>query len=146
MRSEPETLVIRARLAELERVGAWTEALAERLGLPPSTSFAIQLCFEEAISNTIRHGLADRAAGDAAEEVIHLAVERRDRQVLVTIEDGGIPFDPREAASPAVPSGLDDATIGGQGIHLMKQFAQHLDYERRDGMNRLTLRFDLTAA
>mgnify|MGYP001407212206 CR=1 FL=1 len=145
MRSEPETLVIQARLSELERVGAWTEALAGQLGLPASTSFAIQLCFEEAISNTIRHGMAD-GAGNAGEGDIRLSVDRRGGCVLVTIEDGGIPFDPRKAPAPAIPSGLEDATIGGQGINLMKQFAQHMDYERRDGMNRLTLRFDLPAA
>jgi serine/threonine-protein kinase RsbW len=144
MRSGPETLVIKARLSELERVGAWTETLAGRLGLAPSTSFAIQLCFEEAISNAIRHGMADHA-GNASEGDIHLSVDRRDDHVLVTIEDGGIPFDPREAVSPAIPAGLEDATIGGQGIHLMKQFAQHMDYERRAGMNRLTLCFDLPA-
>lgn len=143
MRSEPETLVVQARLSELERVGAWTDELGRRLGLLPGASFAIQLCLEEAISNTIRHGLAGRVAG---EEDIHLMVDRRDGHVLVTIEDSGIPFDPREAAPPATPAGLDDAMIGGQGIHLMKQFAQRMEYERRDGMNRLTLRFDLTAA
>ena len=142
---EPETLVVQARLSEIERVGEWTEALAGRLDLPPSTSFAIQLCFEEAISNAIRHGLADGAADEAKDADIHLALDRRDGCVMITIADSGIPFDPRGAAPPAVPSGLDDAVIGGQGINLMKKFAQHMDYERRDGMNRLTLRFDLPA-
>jgi serine/threonine-protein kinase RsbW len=36
---------------------------------------------------------------------------------------------------------LDDAKIGDYGIHLMRSFASGMHYERREGRNRLTLRF-----
>jgi anti-sigma regulatory factor (Ser/Thr protein kinase) len=34
-----------------------------------------------------------------------------------------------------------EAKIGDLGIHLMRSFASGMHYERRDGCNRLTLRF-----
>jgi anti-sigma regulatory factor (Ser/Thr protein kinase) len=36
---------------------------------------------------------------------------------------------------------LEEAKVGDLGIHLMHSFASDMHYERRDGRNRLTLRF-----
>jgi anti-sigma regulatory factor (Ser/Thr protein kinase) len=36
---------------------------------------------------------------------------------------------------------LAQVRIGNLGIHLMRSFASSMQYERRDGRNRLTLRF-----
>ena len=36
---------------------------------------------------------------------------------------------------------LEEAKVGDLGIHLMRSFASGMDYERRDGRNRLTFRF-----
>jgi hypothetical protein len=36
---------------------------------------------------------------------------------------------------------LAEANVGDLGIHLVRSFASSMDYERRDGRNRLTLRF-----
>ena len=38
-------------------------------------------------------------------------------------------------------SSLEEAKIGDVGIHLIRSFASGMDYERREGCNRLTLRF-----
>jgi serine/threonine-protein kinase RsbW len=140
--SGAEEMVIQAELGELVRVGNWIEALALSLSLPAATVYAIQLCFEEAVSNIVRHGQIVPTDGHAH---VRLGVERRSGAVIVTIEDHGIPFDPRMAAVPAKPSRLEDMAIGGQGIHLMRKFAQHMDYERAVDVNRLTLRFDVPA-
>jgi len=142
----PETLVVQAEMAELARVGDWAEALAERLELPQSTSFAIHLCFEEAVSNIIRHGFVGCQGEAVLNKDVRLAVERGDDAVTVTIEDHGVGFNPLGVAIPAAPTTISEAAIGGLGVHLMRQFAQYLAYERQDGMNRLTLRFDLARA
>ena len=39
------------------------------------------------------------------------------------------------------PTSLQEARVGDLGIHLMRSFADGMHYERRDGRNRLTLRF-----
>jgi hypothetical protein len=36
---------------------------------------------------------------------------------------------------------LEEAKIGNVGVHLMRNFASGMQYERRNGRNRLTLRF-----
>lgn len=139
----PETLVVQAEMAELARVGAWTDAVAERMELPPSVLFAIHLCFEEAVSNIVRYGFQDSRHATGHDRNVNLALAREADAVTVTIEDHGVAFDPREVASPAPATTLEEAVVGGLGIHLMRQFAQDVAYQRLDGINRLTLRFDL---
>jgi anti-sigma regulatory factor (Ser/Thr protein kinase) len=136
-----ETLVVQAEMAELERVRVWADAIGERLGLPQSTLFAIHLCFEEAVSNIVRHGFVPHPGEAPPNKDVRLALAREDGAVTATIEDHGVAFDPLGVTDPAGPATLDEATVGGLGISLMRQFAQHLAYERRDGINRLTLRF-----
>jgi anti-sigma regulatory factor (Ser/Thr protein kinase) len=138
-----QVLVIQAALAELGRVSAWATELSARLALPAATSYAVQLCLEEAVSNIVRHGFPGRA--DMDQQTIELALQRSGACAILTIQDGATPFDPTTVPSPARPRTLDDVTLGGQGIHLMRQFSQGMQYERLGERNCLTLRFDLTA-
>jgi serine/threonine-protein kinase RsbW len=133
-----ETLVVPAELSELPRVSDWASDVAGRLALSESTLFAIHLCFEEAISNIVRHGRADGAGGSRD---VRLALRREAGAVTATIEDQGVAFDPREVAAPVVPTSIEEAPMGGLGIHLMRRFTRELAYQRVDGTNRLTLRF-----
>ncbi len=138
---EVETLVVRAEMAELARVADWAEGLAAEMALPPATAFAIQLCLEEAVTNVVRHGFANRQPGRSDD--IRLTLERREDAVVVEVRDSGLAFDPRLVPAPVHAATVDEAVVGGQGVHLMRKFSQHMGYERRDGMNRLTFRFDL---
>jgi len=141
-----ETLVVRAEISELARVYDWADALGRRLALPRSTWFAIRLCIEEALSNIIRHGFAGVQDAVPPNKDVRLALEPVDQAIIMTIEDHGIAFDPLGVAAPAVPTPITGAPTGGWGIHLMRQFAQRLAYERRDGVNRLTVCFPNPAA
>jgi anti-sigma regulatory factor (Ser/Thr protein kinase) len=129
----PETLDIAADLAGLARASAWAEAWAEQHALPGPLRFGLSLCLEEAISNIMLHG----AAG-----TVRLGLAATPLAVTLTIADDGPAFDPLGHATPAAPASVEAAEIGGMGIHLMRKFAQELDYARVDRANRLTLRFD----
>jgi anti-sigma regulatory factor (Ser/Thr protein kinase) len=134
-----DTLVMRAELSELARAAVWAKALADKYSLSASTSYALQLCLEEAVSNIVRHGFA----GQQPDEEIRLSFIAASDAVFLTIEDDAMAFDPIQVASPAMPTPLSEMRIGGLGIHLMRQFADELSYERRNGCNRLTLRFKI---
>jgi anti-sigma regulatory factor (Ser/Thr protein kinase) len=136
----PETLVVQAKAPELTRVWDWANALGDRLELSQSTLFAVHLCLEEAVTNIVQYAFtSDPEAGQKKD--VRLTFERVDDTIIFTIEDYGSAFDPLAVATPAMPTTISEASIGGRGIHLMRQFTQRLAYERRDGMNRLTLRF-----
>jgi anti-sigma regulatory factor (Ser/Thr protein kinase) len=133
-------LVLRNDVAELERLAGWIEGFTGR-GTSPDVSFAVQLCLEEAVANIIMYG---GAKDDAI--VIAVELERNCGTLVARIEDNGQQFDPTRAPPPAPAVSLEQAKVGDVGIHLMRSFANGMDYERRDGRNRLTLRFVEPAA
>ena len=132
---EARRLVLRNDVTELQRLAGWLERLAQQ-GMSSDVSFAVQLCLEEAVANIIMYGAA---RGDRLEIAVEL--ERNGGTLVARIEDNGRQFDPTRAPPPAVAASLEQAKVGDLGIHLMRSFASGMDYERRDGRNRLTLRF-----
>jgi serine/threonine-protein kinase RsbW len=132
-RVETKRLVLRKDLAELTRLAGWIEGWAQQ-GVSPDMSFAVQLCVEEAVANVIMYGAAE---DDRLEIAVEL--ERNGGALVVRIEDNGRLFDPTQVPPPPAVTSLEDA--GHFGIHLMRSFATGMHYERRDGRNRLTLRF-----
>jgi serine/threonine-protein kinase RsbW len=132
---EASRLALRNDLAELKRLAEWIEGSAGQ-DLPPNISFALQLCLEEAVANIIMHG-------GGKDEQLDIAVElgRNGGTLVARIEDNGRPFDPTRVPSPARASSLEEAKASDLGIHLMRTFASSMQYERRDGCNRLTLQF-----
>jgi serine/threonine-protein kinase RsbW len=132
---EARRLVLRNDLAELERLAGWIEGWAQQ-SVSPDVSFAVQLCLEEAVANVIMYGGAKDALLEIAVEVEH-----NGDALVAMIEDNGRQFDPTTVPPPAVAVSLAEAKVGDVGIHLMRSFASGMHYERRDGRNRLTLRF-----
>ena len=132
---EGNRLELRGDLLGLGRLAGWIKARAQH-ELSADTSFAVQLCLEEAVANIIMHG-------GAKDDRVEIAIElERDGAMLVArIEDTGCEFDPTQFPPLSMAKSLDDAKIGEYGIHLMRSFASGMHYERREGRNRLTLRF-----
>ena len=132
---EADRLVLRDDLAELERLAGWLEGWTQHR-VSPDISFAVQLCLEEAVANVIMYG----GPVDGRLEIA-VEVERGDGTLVARIEDNGRQFDPTRAPAPSPATSLEEARVGDLGIHLMRSFADGMHYERRDGRNRLTLRF-----
>jgi anti-sigma regulatory factor (Ser/Thr protein kinase) len=128
-------LLLRKDVAELERLAGWIEGFT-RQGTSSDVSFAVQLCLEEAVANIIMYG----GAKDNPLEIT-VELERNGTTLVARIEDNGRQFDPTRAPPPAPAASLEEAKVGDLGIHLMRSFASGMDYERRDGLNRLTFRF-----
>ena len=128
-------MVLHSDLAELKRLAAWIEGWARR-GVSSDVSFAVQLCLEEAVANVIMYG----GVSDARLKIV-IEIERNGTTLVARVVDNGRQFDPTQAPPPSMPTSLVEAKIGDLGIHLMRSFASGMHYERRDGCNRLTLRF-----
>jgi anti-sigma regulatory factor (Ser/Thr protein kinase) len=133
---EANCLELRSDLAELKQLAGWIKARA-RQELSADTSFGVQLCLEEAVANIIMYG------GGARDDLLDITieVERNGGTLVARIEDTGREFDPTQVPPPSLASSLEEAKVGGLGIHLMRSFASGMHYERRDGRNRLTLEF-----
>jgi anti-sigma regulatory factor (Ser/Thr protein kinase) len=120
-------------------------AFLRRAGMPEPVVARAETVLEEVAMNVIRHGFADPAALAAAAVTVEVRTggpeaDGAGRCTLV-FEDPGRPFDP--TATPLLPPArrLEEATIGGLGIPLVRRMAQALTYRRLEpeGRNRLTV-------
>lgn len=60
---------------------------------------------------------------------------------ILTMEfvDDGIEFNPTSTKPPELADNIDDAEIGGLGIHLVKNLVDKMHYEYKDNENHLTI-------
>jgi anti-sigma regulatory factor (Ser/Thr protein kinase) len=127
---------IRNESSELDKLTQWIIETCDAARLSKKTAFAVQLCLDEAVANILEHG-----KGSARASAIAADLERSDSQVVLDIEDDGGPFDPSQVAPPQLPQAVESASVGGRGIHLIRQFSSRMEYARRGGRNRLRLTF-----
>lgn len=118
--------------AEIAAAADWIDDIAAAEKLPAPIVYAMRLCLEELLSNTIRHGGASQA-----EVEVSLAGDA----LRMVIEDNGKPFDVAAAPARHVDKPLDQLVPGGLGIGLVKNFASSVTYARVAGRNRVTLEF-----
>ena len=106
-------------------------AILDRGPIEGEARFHVELVFDEIAANVIRH------ASPTGE--IEVTV-RLGREVVLTFEDDGVPFDPCAQPEPPEPRSLDEATPGGRGLMLVRMYSTRLDYQRTpEGRNRLTV-------
>ncbi|WP_296808122.1 ATP-binding protein [Thiocapsa sp.] len=129
-----DTLVIETRLAELARVERWLAGLLQDWKVSPETRFAVDLVINEAVTNVIGYAHPE----DPTRET-RISLTDRPDAIVVEILDTGTAFNPLEAPAMIVSKDLDEASIGGRGIHLIKSFADNYSYSRVSGHNHLTL-------
>lgn len=132
--TQRETLVIDNRLDEFKRVEQWLAKVAEDWALSPSTTFAVDLVVNEAVTNTISHGYRDTSVHQ-----IEITLTDAGDGVSIEITDDAMPFDPFSLPPMTIGSDLESASIGGRGIHLIKSYTDMRDYRFISGQNRLKL-------
>lgn len=128
-------LHLRNDLSELRRLDDWVRDVADQLSLSDALVHSVHLCLTEAVTNVIVHG------GDRSSHGILLSLRARKAAITACVSDIGRPFDPLDYVPAPKPKSLFEATFGGQGIRLMRQFATSLSYKRQANRNSLTLTF-----
>jgi anti-sigma regulatory factor (Ser/Thr protein kinase) len=115
------------------------EAL-DAASLDGARRFNAELVFEEMVANIINHG-----AVDGREPDVCVSLEAHPDSIVLTFDDDGVPFDPRNCRAP-VPAALDDTRIGGFGLVLVRHAARSLEYVRTaSGRNRVTVTMEREA-
>lgn len=132
-----DRLSLQSRLSEMARLPIWIESLASRHNIPGDLQYAIDLCLEEAVSNVIRHGYA---GADDRSLTVFFAMPRSQYFEFV-VDDEAPHFNPLAASASEAVSPEHAIRVGGQGIHLMRQFADSVEYEPLPGGNRLRMGF-----
>ena len=129
------TLRVANERAELARVAAQVDAFCMAEAIPADCNFKLNIALEELLTNTISYGYRDGGLHQIA-----LTIAREGDELVAEISDDARPFDPRRAAPPDRDAPPEERLLGGRGVHLVKTLMDQVDYEHRDGRNRVTLR------
>lgn len=134
------TLVLKSGFRAAGEASAWARDLAHRHGVDQEQTEALDLCIVELVAN-----ISDYGYGNAPGE-IRLTLEFSAQRLTLALEDDGPAFDPLQQAAPQQPASLEEAQIGGLGIHLVRQFASDCHYRRTCHTNHLEVMFDAHAS
>ncbi len=132
-----QRLELRSDLNELPRLSAFARTVGRDEGLDADRIFALELCLEEAVANIIVH---DGSEIDAKKQ-ISVTISKDAHALVACLEDDGSLFDPTNIGVPPAPASLEEARVGGLGVHLIRKLATEMRYERIENRNRLTLVF-----
>jgi anti-sigma regulatory factor (Ser/Thr protein kinase) len=104
-------------------------------GCDTRTLFRVELVIEEVVMNILHHGQpADRPTRSWLEAWPAYG------HVAIAVEDDGPAFNPLQVVFVPLADRLEDATIGGLGLFLVRRYAAGLRYVRTpDGHNRLEI-------
>ena len=120
---------------QIAQVIAWIEQVGERDAWPPKALFALTLCADEALINTVSYAQPQNG------QVLHiaLALGRTDYGFALCITENGVAFDPTQQQSGELALSLDDAELGGHGLRLIRHYLHAFEYRRIGDFNQMLL-------
>ena len=123
------------QLSELDRFNQTLTEFGRQHDLPAKVMHDLNLALEEILTNIISYGYTDNR-----EHEIKVILSVQPGEMRVDVEDDGQSFNPLEAPEPDTTKPLEERTIGGLGIHLVRKLMDGLEYKRQGERNFLTLK------
>ena len=137
-----KTLRIKNDIHELSMMNQFLEEAGEELlASQYRTAFmmSLNLVMEEAVSNIIFYAYK----GDV-EDAVDISLVREGGELIVTLIDHGIAFDPTLRKDPDITLSAEDRPIGGLGIFLIKKIMDEVSYQRVDERNVFIMKKKIT--
>jgi serine/threonine-protein kinase RsbW len=135
-----KSIEITNNLEEMDKVAAFIEELGDELELSMPAVMNINLALEEAIANVIMYAYPK----DSGENKITLTAEKTDEDLVFTLTDKGIAFDPTQVPEADITKDAADRPIGGLGIFLIRKIMGKVSYQRINDENQLKMSKKLT--
>ena len=125
-------ITIRGCAGALSQVHDWLQDFMRDQSFGTKLCHDLTLITEELLMNSVRHGVVK-----AKQVTIHVWLDGA--EVWLEFQDQGAAFNPLDVATPDLSADLTTRRIGGLGIHLIKQLADHVCYRYQDGVNYLRI-------
>lgn len=126
-------ITVPARLESLEGLVKSATGSALQWGLAGEGLFAVELATEEAVVNVFKYAYRH------GEGKVRLRCMGEGDRFVIEVTDWGVPFDATTMPAPDVTRPLEERTVGGLGIYLIKRMTDEMRYTREDGRNVLRL-------
>lgn len=128
-------LIMKNEMTEVGRLRTFFFSVCREHGIDDDTAKTLNLALEEWVANVINYAYPKGIRG-------HVEVTAGVAHSVLTlvIKDHGTAFDPTRHDEVDIDAELDERSIGGLGIHLVRTIMDTVEYQRTpDGYNRLVL-------
>ena len=98
----------------------------------------VRLLCEEVLMNIISYAYEEY--DDIGEMFVGYEYDEKDNCLTLKMCDYGAKFNPIEEKDPDLNSDILEREIGGLGVFLIKKISDFIHYERKTGMNILTIK------
>ena len=113
--------------------------IADELAVSDRIRKKILIVADEVFTNIVRYAYS--SGGGTVD--IFVEYDENTNRLVMTFSDSGVPFNPLEVPEPVLDQSVQERPIGGLGIHLVRQFADTMEYRRENDRNILVLRIHL---
>lgn len=129
---------VKAEMTNLDSLIEFVQSEAVNVGFSGIKLNHILLACEEVLVNIISYAYQGSDEIGKMEVGCHELEDKRG--LLITISDSGMPFNPMEKLTPTdIGLAVEDRTIGGLGIHMVKKTMDELSFRRENGDNILSM-------
>ena len=129
------TVKLRNNISEIERLNIILFQFGKINNLSQNILFKMNLALEETVTNIIKY-----AYNDDTEHTILIHISLSCGILTAEIEDDGKPFNPLNSPKPDINKPIEYRTIGGLGIHIVRNLMDKIEYRRDSNKNFLILR------
>ena len=126
-------ITVPASLESLEGLLKSATGSALQWGLKGEGLFTVKLVTEETVVNVVYY------AYPHGEGKVRLRCMGDGDRFVIEVTDWGAPFDATARPDPKVTSPIEERTVGGLGIYLIKKMTDEMKYTREEGRNVLRL-------
>jgi serine/threonine-protein kinase RsbW len=101
----------------------WVTQWARMVGIDHTVLYEIQLAIDEACANVADHAYQGMDSGD-----MEISCHVQDRLLTIRVRDWGRGFDPDGVQRPDIAAPLEERTLGGLGLFLVRQVMDQVKF------------------
>ena len=123
----------KANTKELNNVISYLDDYLNKNNISKKIVNQLDLVIEELFVNICNYAYEGKSG------YFKISLENNDNKIIITLEDEGIKFNPLEKEEPDTTLSIEERSVGGLGILLVKKNLDNIKYKREDNKNILIL-------
>jgi serine/threonine-protein kinase RsbW len=121
--TKPAGFKVKAILENIPRAMACVRNSAQSAGFAGKQLCQIEMAVDEACANVVDHAYEQMEVGD-----MEVSCSLNEQDLIICVRDWGRSFNLDEIPDPDVEAPLEDRTLGGLGLYLIKQIMDRVQY------------------
>ena len=125
-------ITIKSEVRNLRIIEKALDEFSDEIGISEVNYGKIMVSAMEAVNNAIVHGNKS-----VMEKIVRIEIAYIDDLLIISVEDEGPGFRPKEIPDPTMPENIEN--ISGRGVFLMSRLADKIEFN--EAGNRVTMSF-----